>query len=126
MDDRQRILELLASGQITVEQATELLNALEVPTSPTPPAKPKSTAKMLRILVDKEGEAKVQVNVPAGLARFAMQFVPKETRKELQAQGINLDELLGVLRKNEFPEGRLVDVEAGEKGESARVIIEVV
>ncbi len=125
MDDRQRILEMLASGQITVEQATELLNALEAPARPDAPASPKSAAKMLRILVDKEDEAKVRVNVPAPLARFAMQFVPKETRRELEAQGINLNELLGVL-KNEFPEGRLVDVEADEDGESVRVIIEVV
>ncbi len=121
MTERQKILEMLAAGQISVEQATELLAAIE--TASTAPKK--GIAKMVRIQVDAADQAKVRVNVPAPLAKFAMQFVPTETREELKAQGINLDELLDVL-KGELPEGRLVEVEADDEGKEVKVIVEVV
>ncbi len=120
MSEQRKILELLASGQLSVEQASELLSAVgsEVP-------KPKGVAKMVRIEIDATGEAKVRVNIPAPLAKFAMGFIPKETREELAAQGIDLSDIFDVL-KGELPEGRLVEIEAQEDGKPARIIIEVV
>lgn len=122
MGDTRKILELLASGQISVEQAEELLKALG---GEALPPKPKGAAKMVRVEIDAPGEAKVRVNVPAPLAKFAMGFVPKEARDELAAQGIDLGEILDVL-KGELPEGRLVDIEAEDDGRPVRVLIEVV
>jgi hypothetical protein len=120
MSEQRKILELLAGGQLSVEQADELLNALgsELP-------KPKGAAKMVRIEIDAADEAKIRVNVPAPLAKFAMGFIPKETRDELTAQGINLGEILDVL-KGELPEGRLVEIEAQDDGKPVRILIEVV
>jgi len=120
MSEQRKILELLASGQLSVEQADELLNALG-----SEPPKPKGTAKMVRIEIDAADEAKVRVNLPAPLAKFAMGFIPRETRDELTAQGIDLSEILDVL-KGELPEGRLVEVEAQDNGKPVRVLVEVV
>ncbi len=123
MNDKRKILEMLAAGQVTVDEALDLLAALE----PTPSAspRPKGQAKMLRVLVDAEDEAKVRVNVPAQLAKFALNFIPKEQREQMEAQGIHLDELLDLL-KGELPEGRLVDIEASDEGQPVRVVVEVV
>lgn len=120
MSEQRKILELLASGQLSVEQADELLSAIgsEAP-------QPKGAAKMVRIEVDADHETKVRVNVPAPLAKFAMGFIPKETRDELTAQGINLSEIIDVL-KGELPEGRLVEVEAEDQGKPVRIRVEVV
>ncbi len=123
MNDKRKILEMLASGQVTVDQAVDLLAALD---NPGETVKPRGAAKLLRILIDAEDEAKVRVNVPTPLAKFALQFVPKDVRDELEDQGINLAELLDTL-KGELPEGRLVDIEAkgSENDKPVRVIIEV-
>ena len=102
--------------------------AARAPTAPPPPRPP---AQVLRIAIDarEDGEdrAKVNVNVPIKLARFAARFLPKEARHELDAQGIDLAELLAGLG-DDVPEGPLVDIDASDEtgGKTARIRIEVV
>ncbi len=125
MSEKRKILEMLASGQVNVEQAENLLAAIE---SPQVEAKPKGAAKLLRISVDAEPETAVRLNIPAPLAKFALQFVPKDVRGELEDQGINLAELLdGLLEtlKGDLPDGRLVDIEASEGGNHVKVTIDI-
>jgi hypothetical protein len=124
MSETRKVLEMLYAQQVTVAEAEELLAALGGAQGAAL-SRPRSAAKMIRILVDAEDEAKVRVNVPAPLAKFALQFVPKDVRGELEAQGIDLVELLDTLR-DDLPEGRLIDVEALDEGKQVRIIIEVV
>ncbi|MCL5965502.1 MAG: hypothetical protein M1369_06955 [Deinococcus sp.] len=136
MTDKQKILDMLRGGQLSVQESLNLLEALEFPksgTPPSPPRPPAGIAKMLRITVDGK-DVKVKVNVPVSLAKFAFKFVPLEAREELEEQGIDIAEILDQL-KGELPEGRLVDVEVsdaskfGDDGKLSgpmRVVIEVV
>jgi hypothetical protein len=137
-DERKKVLDMLAAGQVTVDQASELLRALGegVPPPGAPPPAPvrTGTARLLRISIDArdsgDGErAKIRVNVPLGLAKFASRFLPAEARSELEAQGIDLTELITAI-STETPEGRLVDIdvdpEDGGGGKSAKIIVEVV
>jgi hypothetical protein len=138
-DERKKVLDMLAAGQVTVDQASDLLRALgdgAAPPGPPPPPPPvrTGTARLLRISIDArdggDGErAKVRVNVPLGLAKFASRFLPAEARSELEAQGIDLTELITAI-STETPEGRLVDIdvdpEDGGSGKSAKIIVEVV
>jgi hypothetical protein len=144
-DERKKVLDMLAAGQISVDQASELLRALGEGAPPpgprpawasiTPPAQARTgTARLLRISIDArdggDGErAKIRVNVPLGLAKFASRFLPAEARSELEAQGIDLTELITAI-STETPEGRLVDIdvdpEDGGGGKSAKIIVEVV
>ncbi len=145
--ERRRILDMLAAGQIDVDQATELLKALGTdrqapPRSPRPPVPPqvvgsggesrRGIARVLSISIDAKGDAgderaKVRVNVPLALTRFAMKFLPTEAKEQLNTQGIDLEELLETLG-DELPEGRLVDIDASQMGDgtNARIVIEVV
>lgn len=103
----------------------------------TPPAasvvnpSPRPPAQLIRITIDArdgdEDKAHVHVNVPLKLARFAARFVPKEARSELDAQGIDLAELLAGLG-DEVPDGPLVDIDAKDDGggKTARIRVEVV
>lgn len=123
MDEIRKVLEMLHAHQVTVDEAAELLAALglaetKASRSAEAPGKP----RMIRIVVEADDEHKVRVNVPAALAKFALQLVPKEVRSELEGQGINLAELLSVLDGN-LSDGRLVDVTAGDKG--TRVLVDV-
>ncbi|MFO7544339.1 MAG: hypothetical protein R6W77_02480 [Trueperaceae bacterium] len=143
-DERRRVLDMLAAGSISAEDAANLLKALgasgrpgltvpEPPPAPSPP-RPKGPARLLRVIIDADkdesggGGAKVRVNVPLSLAKFAMRFMPPEARAELDTQGIDLAKLLEELG-DEVPEGRLVDIETdpSDSGKgAAHIVIEVV
>ncbi|CAN5887307.1 hypothetical protein BH24DEI2_BH24DEI2_00550 [soil metagenome] len=131
VSEQRRILDLLAAGQLSVDEAAELLEALgslsAPPPPPAPPA-PKGIARVLRISIhseDSTDESTLNLNVPLGLAKFAERFIPKEARAHLDRQGIDLDELLGSLDGN-FPSGPLVDIQASDSTDEVTITIEVV
>ena len=132
--EQRRILDLLAAGQVSVDEAAELLEALKAsgpptpPGAPPPPAAPRGIARVLRISIysaDSSDESTLNLNVPLGLAKFAERFIPKEARAHLVNQGINLDELLGSL-DGDFPSGPLVNIEASDSTDEVTITIEVV
>jgi hypothetical protein len=135
-DSRKRILDMLASGAISADDAAKLLTALggeRTPGTPPPPPKPRSPARVFRISIDaiddeKGGErAKIRVNIPIGLAKFASRFLPPEAKRELEGQGIDLADLLAGLG-DEVPEGPLVDIDVDDEGtgtKKAKILIEV-
>ena len=139
VDERKKILDLLESGRINADQASELLRALgggpreAGPPPPSPPPARTGTARMLRISIDVAGNqgdmknAKIRVNVPLGLAKFATRFLPAEAKGELEAQGVDLEELIAAL-SSETPEGRLVDIDVDDDGDGkqAKIVVEVV
>jgi len=139
-EDRRRILDMLAAGTISVDEAANLLKALGPGTpgraiEPPAPPRPAGQARLLRISIDavkpedEGGEnAKVRINVPIALARFATRFLPKEASAELQEQGVNIEEILNALGE-ELPDGKLVDIDAQSEDPtqgSSRIVIEVV
>lgn len=137
-DERKKVLDMLAAGQINVDQASELLRALgdapigAAPPPPPPPSTRSGTARLLRISIDANDDgdgdrAKIRVNVPLGLAKFAGRFLPAEARTELESQGIDLSELINAL-STETPEGKLVDIDVDDDsgGKKAKIVVEVV
>lgn len=139
VDERRKILDLLESGRINADQASELLRALggaprePSPAPPSPPPARTGTARLLRISIDAAGNqgdmknAKIRVNVPLGLAKFATRFLPVEAKGELEAQGVDLEQLIASI-SSETPEGRLVDIDVDNDGDgkSAKIVVEVV
>ncbi len=153
-EERKRVLDLLANGKISVEDATALLKALgptpaEAYAAPRPPepaaaraaapasaarpaAAPRPRARALRIniieMVDGRSQDKIKVNVPLGLAKFALRFMPAQAKQELNEQSIDLNQLLDGLTEDS-PEGPIVDLEtekADGSGKTSRITIEVI
>ena len=138
-EERDRILGLLEAGKVSAEQAAVLLDAVakertgRVGAGPVPASSPtpRPPAQLLRISIDAvedgENKAKVNINVPLGLARFAARFLPKEARVELEDQNIDLSELLANLG-DEVPDGPLVDIDTSDESgaKTAKIRIEVV
>lgn len=108
-DDRRSILEMLATGRITADEADRLLAALErdriasaVMPEPGYPSN-RAQAKYLRVCVDtdEEGEGgptKVNIRVPMQLLRAGVRLssiIPPQARDEVNAamrkQGIPFD-----------------------------------
>jgi len=108
-ENRKRILEMLAAGQINADEAERLLAALDKESSPPAPAgdsdsQLKAWPKYLRVVVESEeahhgqGPSKVNVRVPFRLLRAGVKLasvLPPHARVKvddaLHQQGIDLD-----------------------------------
>jgi hypothetical protein len=108
MDEQSRqVLQLLAEGKVTAEEAERLINALErvQPDSPAGAAsRPKSRPKYLRVLVnadgdgDGDGPSRVNIRVPFQLLRAGVRLtslVPPQAltraNAELAQRGVPID-----------------------------------
>lgn len=148
-EERRRVLDMLAAGQINVEQATALLKALgpsmaeamssaparreplDPPAAPPAPAPRGRAPRFLRINISSDdetvGKGNIHVNVPYALAKFAVRFLPNEARTRLDDQGIDIATLLENVN-DELPEGKLIDIETDKTDGSGRahITIEVI
>jgi len=129
-----KVLEMVRQGKITSEEGEKLLSAMG---TEAPAKKTGKKNSMLRVRVDvkdpdKKEQARVNVNVPLLLAKKAvglMSLIPKETKKELADQGINLDEinlkeLIELFEDGEISE-ELVTVDTGDDVQGAKVRVYV-
>ena len=96
-ENRRQILDMLAEGKVTAEEAERLLAALE-----RSPAQGGEAVKYLRVLVDAhdehEGPTKVNVRVPMQLLRAGVRLtgiIPARARDQvndaLRKEGIPFD-----------------------------------
>lgn len=129
-----KVLEMVRDGKVSPEDGEKLLSAMG---TEEPIKKAGKKNSMLRVRVDvkdpdKKEQARVNINVPLLLAKKAvglMTFIPKDTKKELAEQGINLDEinlkeLIELFEDGEISE-ELVNVDTGDDVEGAKVRVYV-
>jgi hypothetical protein len=106
-EDRRQILQMLAEGKISAEEAERLLTALDGAGSPSPlvaETGPTRRPKYLRVIVDAvdkhhgSGPVKVNVRVPMQLLRAGVRLgalLPVQARDQvneaLHKQGIGFD-----------------------------------
>ena len=103
-EQRKDILDMLAEGKITAEEAEQLIAALErdqPPAASSLDARPKGKAKYLRVVVDalENGEpARVNVRVPLQLLRAGVRLaalIPPQAldqaNAELSKSGVPFD-----------------------------------
>ena len=119
-DNRRQVLEMLANGKITAEEAERLIAALERAGAGATAMSETDRVKYLRVLVDTkdplDGPTKVNVRVPMQLLRAGVRLtgvIPASAREEvnnaLRKEGIafdinnvtpqNLEELIEQLRE---------------------------
>ena len=96
-DNRRQILDMLAQGKVTADEAERLITAVE-----KAPAQAGETVKYLRVLVDAnddlDGPTKVNVRVPMQLLRAGVRLtgvIPARARDQvndaLRKEGIPFD-----------------------------------
>jgi len=100
MEERRKILEMLAEGKISAEDAERLLDKIEAgPSSaPPPPRKPGDSKriKWLLVQVDSTDGDKVNVRVPMSLIRTGVKLgaiLPRGASERIRARGIDLSGL---------------------------------
>ena len=132
-EERKQILDMLATGKITAEEAGRLLDKLGQ--APSGPPVEEITElgelrklKYLRVHVHSGDGDKVNVHVPLRLIRTGIKLstvLPSNARKELDEHGVDLNEL-GKLADEDLMEALRelhVDVDT-ESGDRVRVFCE--
>ena len=105
-ENTRQVLEMLAAGKITTEDADRLISALrEAPSAPAPAAErndPQSKPRYLRVIVDAndehDGPTKINIRVPLQLLRAGVRlasFMPARAQTRvndaLREQGMDID-----------------------------------
>lgn len=103
--EREKILKMLEEGKITADEAMRLLDTLETAAAPAPSRK----SRFIRIKVTNDGEEKVTVNLPIGLAKMALRVA---SNFEPKVKDLDLDAIIEEVEAG--AEGRLVEVADGD------------
>ena len=130
--ERKEILELLAKGKISADEAADLLTnpqpedpadlKVKIPVDEMVVAKGDGkTPSWLHVRVKdlKSGRNKVTVNIPLGMMKFGLQ-IGRKFSPELDQ--IDWNELTGAMQEMEA--GILVDVQDEEDGEHVQVYVD--
>lgn len=138
VNDRSRILNMLQSGKITVEEADKLLEALgsreqlpeAVAFKDTRGRKPKK----LRVVVDsgKDGNqnnAKVNISIPFSIIKTVgpaiIKNLPRDAKQKLDESGVDIEQIIldvESIAENGLNED-IVNVDTGD-GEKIRIYLE--
>jgi dephospho-CoA kinase len=131
MSETRKILEMLSSGQINVEEAEGLLEALRDTDSfdkrvavRTPKAT--STGRLLKIDIHQSGEEDMNLNfqVPIESALVMENLIPNNIKKIIAARGFELDGLLVSLNPD-FPKGKILDMHVSDDEYDTNILLEV-
>ncbi len=118
-EERKRILQMLADGKITAEEADELLVAMV--DGKIKPQSSRNTPQFLRIKVWEEGKDKVNVNIPLSLAKIAMKFIPTEAKEKMSKNNIDLETILSEIQQG-TPGGKIVEID--DDGDKVEIYID--
>jgi len=135
-EDRKKILEMLAEGKITPEDAERLLQKLaafgEIGSAGSPDSSDgpgaKGPLKYLRVVVDSSDGDKVNIRLPLALVRTGIKLstmLPAQASGKLEEQGIDLSHLSG-LKGEELIEALWdlkIDVDSND-GDTVRIFCE--
>lgn len=83
----------------------------------------RKTSRTLKIEIESSDGANVRVNLPLGLANFALKLIPKEAQRSMTEQGLDVGALTEMLQHGDLPDGNLVEIES-EDGTEIRIWIE--
>jgi hypothetical protein len=107
-EHRKKVLEMLADGKITPEEADQLLDRLDKPEQKSTDVEshtgtdPAAKKKIRFLRVDIQGkdrnseEAQIKVKVPLALLKTGLKLgalMPQDAKDQLDSQGINLSHL---------------------------------
>jgi hypothetical protein len=131
MTEERKILEMLTAGQITIDQALGLLEALrdsdnfESKVTARAP-RPNGTGKLLKIDIHQSGEEDTNLNfqIPVESALVMENLIPNNIKKIITSQGFELGGLLVSLNPD-FPKGRILDMHVSDDDYDTNIVLEV-
>lgn len=113
-DERDRILQMVAAGQVTAAEAAQLLDALADERERT-----RNRTVRVRVTDLSSNRTKINVTIPVGLLQVGLRL---GARLAPQLSGAALDELLLTITAGTT--GRLLDLQDMEEGERLEIFVE--
>jgi len=116
-EEVMKILKMIQDGKISAEDGYKLLEALgEVKGS-----RVEGTGKFLKIEVKSPDGDNVSLSIPTALLKLSKSFLPRDVKEELEAQQIDLDEILRLVQEGAV--GTLVDIVSSD-GDVVKIYVE--
>ena len=121
MNTKEQILQMVKDGDITIEDATKLLEALDTPV--TNVSRPSNGKQKLRILVDSKDGDTVRINVPISLIKAGVNLASQinVNGQSIDMKGVDLDMVMKAIEDGET--GEIVDIQTSD-GENVRIFVE--
>src|SRR5580692_8735164 len=135
-EERKKVLEMLAAGKITADEAEKLLDKLSANGSNAASGTEQHAAaaapgsakpKYLRIVVDQPGRDQVNMRVPLsflGSAKSLLAVMPKRVNERLAEYGINAGSFATINLDDLGPTMRELNVDVDEGGKKVRIFCE--
>jgi hypothetical protein len=123
VEERLKILNMIAEGKITAEEGAQLFSALKDSNRkpPSPPSVPGGEARYLRVHVSSldSGREKVNVSIPMNLVnvglRMGARFAP-------EMDNLDFGEVMQAIQGG--ARGKIIDVTDDESGEHVEIYVE--
>jgi hypothetical protein len=129
--ERMKVLEMLAAGKITPDEAEriiEKLAAIAPPPDDAPAQKPPGSLKYLRVVLHENDGERVNIRVPLALVRTGLKLstmLPKHASEELSRKGIDISQLCGLQGEELIDALRELQVDVdSDDGEQVRIFCE--
>ncbi len=134
MTEQEQILNMLAEAKITVDEASDLLSALDSQKSVTKEEKKSGSAraKKIRIIIDSDmingKKNNINLDLPLGLAKFATKFIGQDKLVDIESEGIDINGIIKVINLKDLKEGVIYETETvkNKKGAKSKIKIEVI
>lgn len=115
MNEKRKILEMLASGKINAEEAARLIDVLS---SDKPTSAMKTKKIIFQIIQEGSDKPKVNIAIPLNLAKIGMKFIPQNGKikadlgnTDFDFSSINWQEILEMAAAGETGELFYMEVE---------------
>lgn len=121
MNTKEQILQMVKDGDINIEEAAKLLDALDP--SPIQSLKPRGTKQKLRVLVDSKNGDTVRINMPLSLIKAGVNLATQlnVNGQPIDMKGVDMDLIMKAIEDGET--GEIVDVQTSN-GENIKIFIE--
>ncbi|MCK4311516.1 MAG: hypothetical protein KAW88_02145 [Candidatus Cloacimonetes bacterium] len=118
MEDKRKILDMVAEGKITAEEAAKLLQAL----NPNPKIRGNGKRLVFQIIQEGSSKPKVNIAIPIKLAKFGLNFIPKNGKinasfgnSNFDMSSINWKEIFDMASSGETGELFYMEIEEEDK-----------
>ncbi|OGD75505.1 MAG: hypothetical protein A2Y64_02615 [Candidatus Coatesbacteria bacterium RBG_13_66_14] len=105
-EERKKILEMVADGTVTTEEAERLFTAAG--SDDDAPTSARADNKFLIIKVHQGDKTNVNVRLPLALARLAKMFIPKDVEVNGKPLNVDMDQIINLVESE--VEGNIVEV----------------
>jgi len=118
MNTKEQILQMVKDGDISIDEASKLLEALEA--SPIQSLKPRNSKQKLRVLVDSKNGDTVRINMPLSLIKAGVNLATQlnVNGQPIDMKGVDMDIIMKAIEDGET--GEIVDIQTSD-GDNVKI-----